>query len=270
MNLFEIDNEEFEDEFSISFETGLSKSNFILNSYKDYSNSREQAIISIDTNINLFSLNQFEHSNEEKKIKSNIFIIKKRIFNVVYPLKDKGCESTEGFELNEDDDSNFNVKKRSKIRQNRFTYKDLIEQKIKRNFFNGYLVTKLNNILKNEKSALLFRKFPKRFTNNVSKKDNKYILCMTLEDIIKEKNLYKEDLKSYEHNLKVINKLKKEKSGVNDILQKKSFNEIYKDYLNSNEYKIKIEEIKQNYKGKNEYIKKYICLSKHFLKLFEI
>ena len=92
---------------------------------------------------------------------------------------------------------------------------------------------------------------------------------MTIGEIIKEKDLYKGSLKNYEHNLKVLNEIEKEKTKINDILLKKTFNEEYEDYLNSNEYKIKIEKIKQNYKGKDEYIKKYICLSRHFLELFQ-
>ena len=268
MNLFPEDNEEIEDKFSINFERCLSNTNLILNFYKEF-NPMEKANISIDKNINLFPLNQFEPLYEGEKIKPNILSIKKRIFNVVYPLKDKGNESTQYMELNEDDDSNFNVKKRSKIRQCRFTYKDLIEQKIKRNFFNGYLVKKLNAILKSENFELYFKKFPKCFTNNVSKTDNSKFLYMTIGEIIKEKDLYKGSLKNYEHNLKVINEIEKEKTKINDILLNKTFNEEYEDYLNSNEYKIKIEKIKQNYKGKDEYIKKYICLSRHFLELFQ-
>ena len=270
MNLFPEEDEEIEDKFFINFDTSLPKTNLILNSFKDI-NSREKAIISVDKNINLFPLNEFEPLYEGEKIKPNIISVKKRIFSVVYPLKDKGNESTQCMELNEDDDSdsNFKVKKRSKIRQCRFTYKDLIEQKIKRNFFNGYLVKKLNAILKSENFELYFKKFPKCFTNNVSKTDNSKFLLMTLGDIIKEKVLYKGSLKNYEHNLKVLNEIEKEKTKINDILLNKTFNEEYEDYLDSNEYKIKIEKIKQNYKGKDEYIKKYICLSKHFLELFQ-
>ena len=269
MNLFPEDNEEIEDKFSINFERCLSNTNLILNSYKEF-NPIEKANISIDKNINLFPLNEFEPLYEGEKIKPNIISVKKRIFSVVYPLKDKGNESTQCMELNEDDDSdsNFKVKKRSKIRQCRFTYKDLIEQKIKRNFFNGYLVKILNAILKSENFELYFKKFPKCFTNNVSKTDNSKFLLMTLGDIIKEKVLYKGSLKNYEHNLKLLNEIEKEKTKINYILLNKTFNEEYQDYLNSNEYKIKIEKIKQNYKRKDEYIKKYICLSKHFLELF--
>lgn len=269
MTIFPENNEEIKYKSSFNFDNDFSKMDFNLNPYMEYI-SKENAILETDKNINFFPLNQFELPYEEEKKPNTIFLIKKRIFKVEYPLKDLRCGTTKCFELNEDDDSNFIKKKRSKKRQNRYTYKDLIQQKIKRNFFNGYLVIKLNKVLKTIKSGLLFKKFPKRFTNNVSKNDNKRILLMTLGEIIKDKNLYKNDLKIYEHNLKVINELKEEKSKINEILDTKNYYETYEDYLNSDEYKINIEKIKQKYKGKNEYIKKYICLSKHFLELFEL
>ena len=269
MTIFPENNEEIKYKSSFNFDNDFSKMDFNLNPYMEYI-SKENAILETDKNINFFPLNQFELPYEGEKKPNTIFLIKKRIFKVEYPLKDLRCGTTKCFELNEDDESNFIKKKRSKKRQNRYTYKDLIQQKIKRNFFNGYLVIKLNKILKTIKSGLLFKKFPKRFTNNVSKNDNKRILLMTLGEIIKDKNLYKNDLKIYEHNLKVINELKEEKSKINEILETKNYYEIYEDYLNSDEYKINIEKIKQKYKGKNEYIKKYICLSKHFLELFEL
>ena len=269
MTIFPENNEEIKYKSSFNFDNDFSKMDFNLNPYMEYI-SKENAILETDKNINFFPLNQFELPYEEEKKPNTIFLIKKRIFKVEYPLKDLRCGTTKCFELNEDDESNFIKKKRSKKRQNRYTYKDLIQQKIKRNFFNGYLVIKLNKVLKTIKSGLLFKKFPKRFTNNVSKNDNKRILLMTLGEIIKDKNLYKNDLKIYEHNLKVINELKEEKSKINEILETKNYYETYEDYLNSDEYKINIEKIKQKYKGKNEYIKKYICLSKHFLELFEL
>lgn len=269
MTIFPENNEEIKYKSSFNFDNDFSKMDFNLNPYMEYI-SKENAILETDKNINFFPLNQFELPYKEEKKPNTIFLIKKRIFKVEYPLKDLRCGTTKCFELNEDDESNFIKKKRSKKRQKRYTYKDLIQQKIKRNFFNGYLVIKLNKILKTIKSGLLFKKFPKRFTNNVSKNDNKRILLMTLGEIIKDKNLYKNDLKIYEHNLKVINELKEEKSKINEILDTKNYYETYEDYLNSDEYKINIEKIKQKYKGKNEYIKKYICLSKHFLELFEL
>ena len=269
MTIFPENNEEIKYKSSFNFDNDFSKMDFNLNPYMEYI-SKENAILETDKNINFFPLNQFELPYEEEKKPNTIFLIKKRIFKVEYPLKDLRCGTTKCFELNEDDESNFIKKKRSKKRQKRYTYKDLIQQKIKRNFFNGYLVIKLNEILKTIKSGLLFKKFPKRFTNNVSKNDNKRILLMTLGEIIKDKNLYKNDLKIYEHNLKVMNELREEKSKINEILDTKNYYETYEDYLNSDEYKINIEKIKQKYKGKNEYIKKYICLSKHFLELFEL
>ena len=198
---------------------------------------------------------------KENKKHGKIFFTRKKRFKVVYPEKYKG---------NKEDDFSFSKKKRSKIRQRRFTYKDLIEQKIKRNFCNKYLIKKLNDILKSEKSDLLFKKFSRCFITNVSKEDNDNILNMTLIQIFKEKKLYKKDLKNYLINLKVIDKLKTRKTKVNEILDNKKYFELYKEYLNSNEYQINIDKIKQKYKGKNEYIKRFNYFSKNFLELFKI
>ena len=205
------------DDNSLSFETISLKKNLGFSYYKEY-NTRENSIIKIDRNINLFPLNQFDFPYEEEK-KSNLFLVKKRIFKVEYPLKDMKYDLTDSLELNE------------------------------------------------EKLDLLFKKFSQCFTNNVTKEDNNNILNMTLGQIFEEKNLYKKDLKNWEHNLKVINELRKEKSKANEILKKK-YCELYKDYLNSNEYNIKINKIMHKYKGKNDYIKRFIYFSRHFMELF--
>jgi len=264
MHSFPEETEEIDDN-SLIFETISLKKNLGFSYYKEY-NTRENSIIKIDRNINLFPLNQFDFPYEEEK-KSNLFLVKKRIFKVEYPLKDMKYDLTDSLELNEEDDSECGKKKRSKERQNRYTYKDLIEQKIKRSFCNGYLIKNLNYIIKKEKLDLLFKKFSQCFTNNVTKEDNNNILNMTLGQIFEEKNLYKKDLKNWEHNLKVINELRKEKSKANEILKKK-YCELYKDYLNSNEYNIKINKIMHKYKGKNDYIKRFIYFSRHFIELF--
>ena len=267
MDLFQEDILEIGENIFLNFEKTILKKNIGLGYYEEYA-TKENNIIKIDKNINLFPLNQFDSFYEEEK-KSNIFLTNKRIFKVEYPFKDKEDESTKSLELKAEDDSDCGKKKRSKQRQNRYTYKDLIEQKIKRHFCNGYLIKNLNNILKEEKFNLLFKKFSQCFTNNVTKEDNNNILNMTLGQIFTEKSLYNNDLKNCEHNLKVINILKKETSKVNEILEKKKYCELYQDYLNSNEYNIKINKIMQKYKGKNDYIKRFIYFSRHFMELFE-
>ena len=189
---------------------------------------------------------------------------KKRIFKVIYPEKDNSINEC----LSEEDNYDFNKKERSKEKKGRYYYRDNILQKIKRNFFNVYIIKHLNNILKKEELNLLFDLFPQTFVNNVSKELNKKILDMTLIDIFKTKDLYKgKKINKYYYNLNIINSIKDKNSKINELLEKK-YIEHYKEYLNSDEYKKKINEIKEHYKEDIKYIKKYISISKHYIELF--
>ena len=189
---------------------------------------------------------------------------KKRIFKVIYPRKDNSINKC----LSEEDNYDFNKKERSKEKKGRYYYRDNILQKIKRNVFNVYIIKHLNNILKKEESNLLFDLFPQKFVNNVSKELNKKILDMTLIEIFKTKDLYKDNkINKYYYNLNIINSIKNKNSKINDLLEKK-YIEHYKDYLNSDEYKNKINEIKEKYKEDIKYIKKYEAISKQYIELF--
>jgi hypothetical protein len=189
---------------------------------------------------------------------------KKRIFKVIYPRKDNSINKC----LSEEDNYDFNKKERSKEKKGRYYYRDNILQKIKRNFFNVYIIKHLNNILKKEELNLLFDLFPQTFVNNVSKELNKKILDMNLKDVFKTKDLYKGNkINKYYYNLNIINSIKDKNSKINELLEKK-YIEHYKDYLNSDEYKNKINEIKEHYKKDIKYIKKYISISKHYIELF--
>ena len=186
---------------------------------------------------------------------------KKRIFKVIYHKKYNEC-------LNDEDNYDFNKKERSEEKKRRYFYKDNILQKIKRNFLNTYIIKHLNNILKKEESNIFFDLFPQSFVNNVSKELNKQILNMTLKEIFEIKDLYKgKKINKYYYNLNVINSIKNKNSKINDLLEK-TYIEHYKEYLNSDEYKIKINEIKEHYKEDNKYITKYKAISKHYIELF--
>ena len=92
---------------------------------------------------------------------------------------------------------------------------------------------------------------------------------MIIGEIFMNPELYKECDKNYFHNMNMAQILKeKNNSEVNNILNKKKIHELYEDYLNSQKFKDKIDEIKQEYKGDSDYVKKYISYSKNFLKCF--
>lgn len=91
---------------------------------------------------------------------------------------------------------------------------------------------------------------------------------MTLKDIFEIKDLYKgKKINKYYYNLNVINSIKNKNSKINDLLEK-TYIEHYKEYLNSDEYKIKINEINEHYKEDEKYIIKYKAISKHYIELF--
>ena len=186
---------------------------------------------------------------------------KKRIFKVIYHKKDNEY-------LSEEDIYDFSKKERAKVKKRRYFYRDNILQKIKRNFFNVYIIKHLNNVLKKEESNIFFDLFPQSFVNNVSKELNNQILNMTLKDIFEIKDLYKgKKINKYYYNLNVINSIKNKNSKINDLLEK-TYIEHYKEYLNSDEYKIKINEINEHYKEDEKYIIKYKAISKHYIELF--
>ena len=92
---------------------------------------------------------------------------------------------------------------------------------------------------------------------------------MTLQEIFEKKELYEENnLKNYYHNLKVIKSEQIQKNiDLKEILNKK-YRELFKEYINSKEFKIdEINRLKKN-KMQDDYIKRYIYLAKNFIEFF--
>ena len=86
---------------------------------------------------------------------------------------------------------------------------------------------------------------------------------------MKKKELYSaEELDHYNYNLNVLkNEIIKKNEGINMILNKKYF-ELYKEYINSKEFKIDtINRLKEK-KMDNSYIEKYKYFAKNFLEFF--
>ena len=88
---------------------------------------------------------------------------------------------------------------------------------------------------------------------------------MTIEEIMEKKELYAiYDLAKYNHNLIVVKS--KDFQELKEIWNKK-YCELFEEYINSKEFKVEINRLKNKNYGDN-YIKKYICLSKHFIDFF--
>ena len=162
------------------------------------------------------------------------------------------------------EEETFCQRKRFPIRRRRKENNDNIRKKIKRAFLNMALITYINMIIKNKGGTSFFKKFQQHFVSDVSKKSNKELLDMTLEEIFRKKELYqKNELECYYHNLKLIeSKEIQEDEDLKNILNLKYF-ELFEEYLKSKEFLIDVERLKNN--NDDLYIQRYINLARHFI-----
>ena len=140
-------------------------------------------------------------------------------------------------------------------------------KKIKRGFLNNALLQKINMLIKKNGGKYFFEKFQLYFISDVTKKSNKMLIDMALEEIYMKKELYHEkELKYYYRNLNVLkSKEIQENKELKNILSKK-YCELFEEYVNSKEFKIdEIERLKSN-NMEESYIKRYIYLAQNFIK----
>jgi hypothetical protein len=238
---------------------------FLNNKYSDIfkiypiSNKSEKLINSSNHN-ELISASSSNTSNEDNK---------KKIFKVIYP--EKPDENTYIKYIDNFNEKNFKKRERHSIRRRRCENQDNIRKKIKRVFLNNFLYNKLNALLKKGGSILFFEKFPQNFVADVNKKTNKTIIDMTLKTIIEKKENYIGDIleRNYNHNMRVLDSLKEKKNEELEKVINMKYRDLFKEFLNSNEFKIdEINRLKKK-KMKDSYIMRYIYLSKLFIKFFE-
>ena len=175
--------------------------------------------------------------------------------------------------LSSQNGNNIFTKKKRKSRKkndNGYLRKDNIREKIKRRFFNVYLLNKLEVLRKKIKCKNYFWKFPSFFAKDVHRNRNKEILNITLREIFEKEELYNHEkvngLNNYKHNLNVLQiKEIKENEEFKEMLNK-TFYELYKEYLDD----FKTEENKNlNNKKENEnYIETYNNLIDNLMEFF--
>jgi len=163
-------------------------------------------------------------------------------------------------------------RKRFQDRRPRKENQDNIRKKIKRGFFNNGLIKKLNEKLKNIGSKKYLRKFPQHFVSDVNQKRNKVLFNMTLREIFENKELYinedKEGLYNYLNNLKVVQNEEIKENRELEIIFNKTINELYEEYINSEEFNIiEINRLKEK-KMQDDYIKRYINLARYLILFF--
>ena len=236
------------------------------------------------TTPSIFEKNTFDILDENNKEKQKLEPIaqikelsdnkKKGIFKIIYPEKvslstnmDNNFEFKEEVDENKTEDNLF-IRKKMPRKEN----KDNIRRKIKRSFFNKYVIPKLNMILKNNGSNLYFMRLPQSFVSDIRIKNNKKVINMTLSEIFLNEeinvNNTNKDLTNYFHNLKVINNMDiKENKEFQKILNMK-FYELFNEYLNSVEFQIdEINRLKKK-KFENSFISRYISISRNFIDFF--
>ena len=201
---------------------------------------------------------------EQSLLKNTITL---KIFDVIYPDKYSvftRIENDLSYLLKEEE--MLCQRKRYNIRRKRRENNDNIRKKIKRGFFNKGLIHKLNMILKNKNINSYFEIFQQHFVGDVTKRTNNQLMNMTLEEIFEKKELYQEsELETYKHNLNLVKSIEiQENKEIKNILNKKLYL-IFEEYINSKEFLIDEINRLKNKKMDNEYIKKYIYLTKHFI-----
>ena len=192
---------------------------------------------------------------------------KKTIFKVIYPEKVSIFKNSKQEKI-DNLLSKCDLKKRIKSikKLKRYECKDNIRKTIKRRFLNTYLKNGLNDKIKKAGYNLFFEYYPQKLVSQISREKDKQILEMKLLQIFENKDLYDEkNLNNYYHNLKVIEQLKLEENPELYIILNKKYKDLFDEYINSDEFKIKeINRLKETNKDDN-YIEKYIYLSKNFI-----
>ena len=209
---------------------------------------------------------------ESSSSESDIKIERKKIFLPIYPKRvtifTKAENKFEFIKINSAKE--FINKKRRRNKE------DDIRRMIGRRFFNDVLLNLINAILKNAGCKNIFEKFQQDVIYYLVKKYNKNVLDMSLEDIFTKKELYNEyNLEKYNHNLKLINKIKsdefidiRERTQIDRILNMRYY-DLFKEYLASNEFIEEINRLKSNNKKfDNFYIEQYIYYNYHFIDNF--
>ena len=111
-----------------------------------------------------------------------------------------------------------------------------------RAFLNRYIFNKLNSELRSIGSEQYFEKFPQKFVIDITKERKKVIVNMTLGEIFENKELYiyenEEGKFKFKQNLNVVQSEEIKKNEKFQKLLNKTFKELYKEYLNSDDFNI--------------------------------
>ena len=137
----------------------------------------------------------------------------------------------------------------------------------------------LNKYLKLSGAKKLFHFLPQSFISNISKSFNFKCLNLTYKELLstnfekdsKKNNSFSKDYKNYLKNKDVLNYLEENpkisKLSGFDVIQNIKYKDLFKRYLNSEEFENSIIRLK-NEKEKPEYINKYIIYANKYIAYF--
>ena len=150
---------------------------------------------------------------------------------------------------------------------------DNVNKRIKTNFFKQLKIN-TNLILKSADCKKRFTYLQPSFINNTNKNMNKKMfekkfkdfLLVNIMTFMKDKKTKNADNINYEHNISVLEHLKRNKYYF-DFLDK-TIIELFIEYFNSREFEMKINDLKNNKKEDIKYIKYYISKANNFINYF--
>lgn len=150
---------------------------------------------------------------------------------------------------------------------------DNIRVKSKRCFFNKALIENLNEELKLIGSKKYFLKFPQHLVSDVDRKRNKELFELTLKEFIEDEELNfdkkNNDFGNYYHNLDVIQDNEVKSSLEFQKILNKTIRQLYKEYINSDAFKInEMNRLKYIKKEDDDYIKTYKEVSENLMEFF--
>ena len=265
------------------------------NSFKENNNDNNKK----NKKKNLFNLNKLQNKFIIKKVFNSFFYptqIRKEINNIITPK----------FKIFKDKKEKKEKKEKKSLNEPRRQKSDNIRKKIKSRFLKA-LKFRINENLKNSNSELLFDYLPQCFIKEITKNRNKSAINKTYkellstnfleeyhkEELMLKKKRHKEpiedenitenvDYLKYKKNKEVLEYLKKNseicKKSKFDIIGNMTFEELYKEYLESKEFEDEISNLKESLrynKEKNifesensDYIKEYIIKAYDFINFF--
>ena len=177
-------------------------------------------------------------------------------------------------------EKNKKSRKKTKQKKKRKEKPDDIRKKIKSRFLKT-IKNRVNQMLKIAKSEEYFDFLPQCFICNISKQKNKPIINMKFKKLMSQKFFEEEekkdkkktspDKKKYENNERVLKYLEKneeicKKSNFN-VIGNMTFEELFREYLKSEEFEKEIEKLKEEQNSDN-YIIDYIIKAYNFINYF--